>query len=285
MRRILLAAVANLGLATSGFAACPDPTEIAAMAGALTSGRVAEPFSPPLTMADAQCARDGLVPLLAPSFGRPIGYKVGAAGEATQRRYGLSGPVWGVLFAGATTTRSGATVPLTPALAGLSVEADLLVRVRDAGINRAGTDHVALLRHLDQVIPFVELPRAGIARVPDGIALVSVNVSSRLGVVGRPIPVQATPEFAARLGSMVVTFHDDGKEIARETGATLLGHPLNALSWLVADLAKQGKRLNPGDIVSLGGFAPSVPAVAGHSYEQRYEGLAAQPISVSVRFR
>ena len=284
MRRILLAA-ASLSLAGPALAACPDPTEVAAMAGALTSGRVAEPFAPPLSMADAQCARDHLVPLLARSFGRPIGYKVGAAGEATQRRYGLSGPVWGVLFAGATATRSGGTVALTPAVAGLSVEADLLVRVRDAGINTAGTDHVALLRHLDQVIPFIELPRAGIARVPDGIALVSVNVSSRLGVVGRPIPAQATPEFAARLGSMVVTFHDNNQQIARETGATLLGHPLNALSWLIQDLAKQGKRLRAGDIVSLGGFAPSVPAVAGHRYEQRYEGLGAETISVSVNFR
>ncbi len=285
MRRFLLAATASLALATPALAACPDPTEIAAMAGALTSGRVAEPFAPPLSMADAECARDRLVPLLARSFGRPIGYKVGAAGEATQRRYGLTGPVWGVLFASATATRSGATLALTPALAGMSVEADLLVRVRDAGINTAGNDHVALLRHLDQVIPFIELPRAGVARVADGVGLVAINVSSRLGVVGRPIPVQATADFAARLGSMVVTFHDNDRQIARETGATLLGHPLNALAYLIQDLARQGKRLRAGDIVSLGGFAPSVPAVAGHRYEQRYEGLGAQTISVSVGIR
>ncbi len=285
MRRFVMLAAASLALASPALAACPDETEVAAMAGALSSGRIAEPFSPPLTMADAECARDRLAPLLAQHFGRAVGYKVGAAGEATQRRYGLPGPVWGVLFASALQTRSGATVALTPALAGLSVEADLLVRVRDAGINRAGRDHVALLRHLDQVIPFIELPRAGVARVPDGIALVSVNVSSRLGVVGRAIPVRADADFAARLGSMVVTFHDDDRQIARETGATLLGHPLNALAYLVEALAKEGKQLKAGDIVSLGGFAPSVPAVAGHRYEQRYEGLGAETISVSVRFR
>jgi 2-keto-4-pentenoate hydratase len=65
----------------------------------------------------------------------------------------------------------------------------------------------------------------------------------------------------------------------------LLGHPLNAIAWLVDDLAKGGKRLKAGDIVSLGGFAPSVPAQAGHVYTQRYEGLAAQPVTVEVRFQ
>ena len=35
------------------------------------------------------------------------------------------------------------------------------------------------------------------------------------------------------------------------------------------------------NIVSLGGFAPSTPAVAGHRYEQRYEGLGAETITVS----
>ena len=47
------------------------------MAAALTSGQPAEPF-PGLSMADAECARDKLVPLLAPAFGAPVGYKVGS---------------------------------------------------------------------------------------------------------------------------------------------------------------------------------------------------------------
>ncbi len=283
MRRWMLAC-ALLAPAAAG-ATCPDNEQVARMAEALTSGQPAQPFPGPLSMADAECARDRLVPLLARSFGQPVGYKVGAASQAVQQRFGLSGPIHGVLFDTSIERKSGATVQLTPQLAGLGVEADLLVRVKDEGINTAGRDPVAILRHLDQVIPYIELPRGGVTGPMDGPTLVAGNVSARLGVVGEPIPVEATPEFAARLASMTVTFLDNGKELARVPGSVLLGHPLNAIAWLVDDLAKSGKRLKAGDIVSLGGFAPSVPAQAGHVYTQRYEGLAAQPVTVEVRFQ
>lgn len=281
MRRWMLACALLAPIAAQ--AACPEDAAVARLAAALTSGQPAEPFAG-LSMADAECARDKLVPLLVPAFGQPVGYKVGAASQSVQQRFGLTGPVYGVIFASSVAAQSGASIALTPQLAGIGVEADLLVRVKDAGINTAGNDPVAILRHLDQVIPFIELPRGGIAGKVDGPILVSANVSARLGVVGAPIAVEATPEFAARLASMTVTFTDNDKEIARAPGSVLLGHPLNAVSWLVGDLAKTGKALKPGDIVSLGGFAPSVPAQAGHTYAQRYEGLAAQPVTVEVRF-
>ncbi len=288
MRRLLLATVAALGLAAPTMAACPDAGEVALLARAMTTGQTLEPFQG-LSMADAECSRQQLIPLLARSFGRQIGYKAGATGAAVQQRYGLSGPVWGAMFTSTISVRSGGTVQLRPEIAGLGVESDLLVRVRDAGINRAGRDHVQILRHLDQVIPYVELPRGGFRPVAGGSLtgpdLVAGNVSARMGVVGRPIPVQATADFAARLGTMTVTFQDGDRELARTTGAALLGHPLNVIPWLVEDLAKSGRRLRAGDIVSLGGFAASVPAQAGHTYTQRYEGLVAQPVVVTVSFR
>lgn len=286
MRRILLAAI--LGLAGPAFAACPDEGETALLARGLTTGQPVAQFVG-LNMADAECSREHLIPLLVPSFGRLVGYKAGATGQAIQRRYGLPGPVWGAMFASTISVRSGGEVVLRPEIAGIGVESDLLVRVKDEGINRAGRDHVAILRHLDQVIPYLELPR-GAFQPPQGGSLggtdlVAQNVNARMGVVGRPIPVRATAEFAARIGSMTVVFSDDRHEIARATGAALLGHPLNVIPWLVEDLAKSGRRLRAGDIVSLGGFAPSVPAQAGRTYTNTYDGLAAQPVTVTVRFR
>lgn len=283
MRRLPMA-LAGLLLAAPAFAACPDEGEVARVAAGVLSGQLAEPYAPALTMADAECARDRLAAALAPRMGGIVGYKIGAAGEGVQRRYNLPGPVYGLIFGRTLETRSGATIELAQ-YRGIGVEADLLVRVRDAGIMRAGRDHVALLRHLDQVIPFIELPRNGVARVADGATLVSANVNALLGVVGTAMPVRATPEFARSLAEMTVTFEDNGQEIARAPGSALLGHPLNALAWLIEDLAKHGRALKPGDIVSLGGFAPSVPAQAGHTYTQRYRGLAAEPVALAISFR
>ena len=49
--------------------------------------------------------------------------------------------------------------------------------------------------------------------------------------------------------------------------------------------ASRGQRLRAGDLVSLGGFSPALPTEAGRTYTVRYEGMTAEPVSVSVRTR
>ena len=61
----------------------------------------------------------------------------------------------------------------------------------------------------------------------------------------------------------VTVTHDTGRELSRAQGTALLGHPLDVLPWLAEDLSKRGKRLQAGDVVSLGSFSPPLPAEAG----------------------
>lgn len=129
------------------------------------------------------------------------------------------------------------------------------------------------------------MPAAAWAACPDDAAVARLAAAA---TSGQPVPsLQGLPladaEFAARLGSMTVTFIGDDRELVRVPASVLLGHPLNALAWLAGGLARSGWGLQAGDIVSLGGFAPSVPARAGHVHVQRYEGLAPQPVGVEVR--
>ncbi|MBU8537385.1 2-keto-4-pentenoate hydratase [Falsiroseomonas tokyonensis] len=280
------AAAALALLAAPAFAACPEVPEVARLAAAILERRAA-PLPPPgMTLADATCARDRLVAVLAQPWGDRVGWKVGLTNATAQQRFGVPHPVAGAIFHGTVRARSGAEIQAGFGIVP-SVESDLLVRVRDEGVNEAGRDPVALLRHLDAVIPFIELPDLvhGAGTAWSGPLLVSINVGARLGVLGEEIPVQATPEFAARLASMVVTLTDDGREVARAPGSALLGHPLAALAWLVEDLRAQGLRLRAGEYVSLGGFSPALPAQAGHDYAATYTGLLDAPVTVSVRIR
>lgn len=283
---LLLAALAALLLLARPAAACPPVAEVARLAAAIIERRTPPPPRTDLTMADARCARERLAAVLAQPWGDRVGWKVGLTNPAAQQRFGVPHPVAGAIFHGTLRERSGAELPrgfgIVPA-----VESDLLVRIRDEGINEAGEDHVALLRHIEAVIPFIELPDlvfAG-ADVPwSGPLLVAINVGARLGVLGEEVPAEASPAFAARLAAMTVTLARDGQELARAPGTALLGHPLNALAWLIGDLRAEGRRLQAGDYVSLGGFSPALPAAAGE-WRATYEGLAAAPVSVSVRLR
>ena len=287
MRKPLLLACALAALpALSGArAACPPDEAVERMALAIVENRPGEPLSGMTSLADGQCAQDKLVPLLSRQLGRPVGYKVGLTNPAAQQRFGVPHPVTGTIYEATLRLRDGGEVPARFA-AVPAVEADLLVRVRDEGINAART-HEEVLRRIDQVIPFIEMPDLVMPPAKlDGPNLLAINVGARLGVSGAPMPVRADAEFAAALASMTVTMMDDtGKELARAPGTALLGHPLHVMPWLAEDLAKRGKKLQAGDIVSLGGFSAALPAEAGRRYTVRYEGLAPQPVAVSVQVR
>jgi 2-keto-4-pentenoate hydratase len=283
----ILAATLTAVAAPPARAACPSEEAVAAMARRLLADQPGEPLSGMTSLADGQCAQDKLVAILAREWGRPVGYKVGLTNPTAQQRFGVSHPITGTIFEATVRARDGAEMPARFG-AIPTVEADLLVRVRDSGINDART-HAEVLRHIDAVIPFIELP--DLVMPPgklDGPNLLAINVGARLGVLGAPIPVEGDGgDLAARLGSMTVVMLDDtGKELARAPGTALLGHPLNVLPWLAEDLAKRGRKLQPGDLVSLGGFSPALPTEAGRTYTVRYEGLVASgPVSVFVRTR
>ncbi|GEM88804.1 2-keto-4-pentenoate hydratase [Oceanithermus desulfurans] len=189
----------------------------------------------------------GLIPIA----GDPVGYKVGLTSRAVQERFGVDHPLRGVLLE-RMLLAGGAVVPARFGAVPIA-EADLMVRVGDAGVNQAKTPE-EVLRHLDAVIPFIELPDLMLKKGEplNGATITAINVGARLGVLGRPIPVEATPEFARALAEMQVYVSVDDALVMKVPGKAILGHPLNAVIWLAGDLARRGEALKPGDLVSLG---------------------------------
>jgi len=285
LRRLLLAFGFMLAGAASASAACPSDGAVRQLADNLLADRPSPALAGMTSLEDGFCAQDKLVRILQRHWGRPVGYKLGLTSQPVQQRFGVPHPVRGVIFERTLSLRDGAEVPARFGAVPV-VESDFLVRVKDDGINGAGRDHLKILQHLDQAIPYIELPDLVLSGGFDGPNLLAINVGARLGVLGTPIPVEATREFADRLAGMTVTMVDDrGEQRARMPGTAVLGHPLNAVAFLIEDLGKHGKRLQAGDMLSIAGFSPTLPLEAGRTYTVRYEGLAAQPVSVSVRVK
>ena len=252
-----------------------------------TSPNRGRPISPEppegMALADGECTRAKLNQRLRATLGEPVGYKAGLTSAAVQQRFGHDAPVRGTLYK-PMLLADGATVDL-PFGARPVFEADLLVRVSDASINQAST-HDQVLAAIDQVIPFIELADLMVAAPPklNGAAIAAINVGARLGVMGTPVPVARTAAFADALNAMQVAVRVDGAETSRAPGAAILGHPLNAVTWLVQDLRKEGVMLKPGDLLSLGAFSPPAPPKAGAKVEVEYQGLPGSP-RVGVAFR
>ncbi|MCA3286413.1 MAG: fumarylacetoacetate hydrolase [Roseomonas sp.] len=283
-RRFFAALLIGLALATAAKAACPDDAAIARFAGQVLQRQSPTPFAA-LSPADGRCVQEKLVAIFAQSFGDIVGFKLGLTNPAIQQRFGIDHPIRGAIFHATLRASSGAEIEARFAAVPV-LEADMLMRIGMGGVEAALNDHAALIRHIDQVIPFIELPDLVYAPEHRPILgdLLAVNVGARLGVVGKPIAVTPSADFIAALGRMSISLHQDGREVSRAPGAAVLGHPLNALAWIARDLARDGRPLRAGDVVSLGSFSPPQPVVAGQAWVARYEGLG-EAQEVLVRFK
>ena len=283
LARFALAIYSSLFLiASSAQAACLSDAEVAALMAAYNAKTpAANPEG--LSAADGECTRTKVNKLLEAQLGKPIGYKAGLTNPAVQKRFNSDAPVWGTLYA-SMLLPAGSTVDAAFGARPL-FEADMLVRISDEAINRAKTPQ-DVLAAIDQVIPFIELPDLVVLAPPklNGAAITAINVGARLGVVGAPLQVQRTEAFSNALRDFVAVVKGDGIELDRGKGSDVLEHPLNAVVWLVQDMAREGRSLKRGDLVSLGSFSKLLPPKPGLVVEVVYEGLPGNP-KVAVSFK
>jgi 2-keto-4-pentenoate hydratase len=98
--------------------------------------------------------------------------------------------------------------------------------------------------------------------------------------------VENTAEFYDAFGKISLVLRDgSGKEISSATADGVMGHPMNAVLWLVNDLKKTGEKLKAGDVISLGSPSPAATPQAGGKYVLAYEGLPGGTIEAKVSFK
>lgn len=275
-------------LPVAAHAQCLDENAIADKAARWIDKQTLRGFSPAMSLADAACTRERFVAALRanPQYGgRVMGYKAALTNPDVQKRFGAAAPVRGVLLTRMLTMESG--FPVYGNYGARPVfEADLLVEVGDDAINEARTPLEAL-KALSRVHPFVELADLVVAEgEPFNAAVITaINAGARNGIFGHGIAVQPTQAFADALRDMRVVLTDDlGREHANAPGSAIMGHPLNAVLWLVDDVRKSGGRLRVGDKLSLGSFSAPLTPTRETRITVRYIGLPGDP-EIHLRFR
>lgn len=242
----------------------------------------------PLTIDGAispQAAREvqaTVVETLRADLGDVLGYKAGLTSPAAQQRFNVDEPILGTLLWGMLLD-DGANISVADGVR-LMIEADLLVRVKDASINDANTPAEAFAS-IDFVAPFLEIPDIIIApgQPMDGALLTAVNSGARYGIIGTPVPAR---ELAmAELDAFTATLRRNGEAVGTPSrGKALMGGPLEVVLWMVREARSRGIVLEPGDWLSLGSLTAPVEARPGDLYHAVYEGLGDAPLSVSVGF-
>ena len=267
-------ALAALALATLGAApppsTCTGDPRIAAAADAWTARREQPPLALPLE--HATCFRDALLVRIRPSLGPVIGYKVGAYTKAARATFGTQEPAVGVLRRGMMLPK-GAPVPARYGFAPVA-EADLLLVVRDAGINRAETRE-DIYRHLRGWRPFVELPdnHYPASVTPDFARLTALDVNARAGVMASEVPLAPGPAGAAALAGLtaeIAVATPSGVERRSVRISEVLGDPVEIVRAARDLLRREGKSLRAGDVISLGSLGPAHVPTPGERFRIDY---------------
>jgi len=241
---------------------------------------------PAMTLEQAYKVQEQFIAKISKDYGKVVGYKAGLTNPDVQKTFGVTAPVRGTLLK-KMLLKSGAEIPAQFGARPLS-EGDLILRVSSAKINKAKTPDEAL-KYIDAAIPFIELPDLVFDKSVkiNGIALVTVNVAARYGIVGKPIRVKATPEWNDRLKNFTLQILNAKDEVEIEgKGSSLLNHPLNVVLWIRDSLKAEGKKLKKGDLLSLGTITKLVPTKPGTTVKAKYIGLDPKgPVEISVRFK
>jgi 2-keto-4-pentenoate hydratase len=265
-------------------AAPPSADAIKQLAEDYFAKRTSQSVHAGLSLDEARRVQKEFVAILTPKLGERVGFKVGLTSKAVQESVGASNPVRGVLLR-EMMLNDGAKVPANFGARPIW-EPDLIVVVKDAGINEAKTLR-EVASHLNEVVAFIELPDRIVAETEkvDGNLITAINASARLGVLGQRRKIDPTPEFVTALENLTVSATDEkGAELAKAKGDALLGHPLNPVLWLINDLAASDEKLKAGDLISLGSFARPQSPHAGQTVTVHYDGLPGGSLQASVRF-
>ena len=84
----------------------------------------------------------------------------------------------------------------------------------------------------------------------------------------------------ANIASIKGTIFKDGEEVKSGYSTEVMDHPAEAVKWLVLELDKRGKKLEPGMFVSSGTFIIPFALEVG-TYTASYENVGSVSVEVT----
>lgn len=197
---------------------------------------------------------------------RLAGYKMGLTSRAKQADVGVGEPIRGYLLAdgemlpGETLARDRYLHP--------RAEPEIAVRLGRA----LSGDRVSLrdvVQTVDSILLAMEIIdsryQAFRFRAPD---VVADNTSAAGFLLGRP----RRPADDSSWVLSGVTLRRNGEMVETGVPAAALGHPYAAVAALARSLSREGRGLEPGQIVLTGGLTASVPLSPGMVLEAGWQG-------------
>jgi 2-keto-4-pentenoate hydratase len=212
------------------------------------------------------------------SLGQRTGHKIGGTTETMRRYINVPEPLAGEVFA-SQCVPSGATVGCADHVR-LGIETEIAVTLGKALPPRErpyGRDDVAdAVASVHAAIELVDDRYDSFATI-GGPTLIADNAFDAGSVLGEPV----ADWRGLDLGALTARTVRDGSLLATGRSDALLGHPLDALTWLANRRGQLGLGLAAGTFVSLGTITPVVWVDGPASFHIEVEGLGSVDVTAA----
>jgi len=188
------------------------------------------------------------------------GWKVGATAPAALQTLRLDEPFWGPVFSPAILQSPAEAVAST--FHTLLLECEFAFRIgRDLPARAAPFERERVVEAVQGLVPAIEVvsSRYGDLAGPGGLQVIADCGANGALVLGE----EHEDWQGFDLRTHRVRLEVDGAQVAEGTGAAVLGHPLESLTWFVNRRAERGFGLRPGEVVSTGTCTGMTPVEAG----------------------
>ena len=224
----------------------------------------------PGTLDEAYALQAALNERLAETQGAVCGRKIGCTTPVMQRYLEIAHPCAGALYAGRVYD-----APAQVAHAELwrpGVECEIAVRLgRSLPAEAAPFDRAAVAAAVAACMAAIEIvdDRYDDFRALDTPTLIADDFFSAGAVIGPPVTAWQGVDLAAARGAMTI----NDTQVGAGTGADVMGHPFEALTWLANHAAASGRPLVAGDVVLTGSVVETKWVEAGDRVHVAIEGL------------
>lgn len=188
---------------------------------------------------------------------RIAGFKGGLTSRASQKRFGLTAPLAGVLL--------GSGRLISPAVVDSSRFHHLMIEteigyVIGRRLIRPLKEVAELKACVSEMVPVIELPDLGFDQMKEltGVDIIAANVSARQFIVGDGKSIPSMDP-----NTVVVTLSLDGDEVNNGKGADALDDQWEAAFWLVNKILAQGWTLELGQVIITGALGRMIPGKPG----------------------
>lgn len=202
------------------------------------------------------------------------GHKVGLASEAMQKMMNVDEPDYGHLL---DEMQYFENTPIdTAKLCFPRVEVEVgFILGKDLPGEGCTTDDV--IDAIEWVVPSIELIDS---RIKDWAITLPDTIADNASSCGWILGEQRVPIADIDTGDIDAVLYRNGEVVAEGNSSAVLGHPLNAVSWLANKVHSFGVRLRKGDVILPGTATRAFDIAPGDKFVAEFAGLG----SVTLQF-